>query len=351
VYAKLNIRRPAVLARLLRPLALLIALALSTAGAAAPAAAQGAPPAAQQIVIESPPPGTQVGSPMTITGNLARLPAGASLLYNVIASDGRVIGSGSFAVPGAPGQPALFMASLSFSEPLEGDSITLQLVDPDPAAGTSITLPLVTAPLPQRILIDTPPGGTIVGNPLVVTGRTVRFPAAGTLGYAIYNSGGVQVGGGVFPVGGSPQTGGSFAASLGFIYPELGGPLRIDLYDQDPFTFGFVATARLDVHTRALRQQVTIETPGPGAQVGSPVTITGRAARFPAGGVLQYRITAAGGAILGQGAFPVQAAPGDAARFVASLSFQPPPAPGLLRAEIFEVGQPGAAVELRWGAP
>jgi hypothetical protein len=199
-------------------------------------------------------------------------------------------------------------------------------------------------------MIDTPPGGTIVGNPVVVTGRTVRFPAAGTLGYAIYNGSGVQVGGGVFPLSGGPQTGGSFTASLGFLYPELGGPLRIDLYDQDPFTWAFAASARLELYTRALRQQVTIETPGPGTQVGSPMTLTGRAARFPAGGQLQYRVTS-GEAILGQGAFPVQAAAGDSARFAASLSFQPPAAPGPLRAEIFEVGQPGAAVELRWGAP
>jgi hypothetical protein len=340
-----------VLPRPFRPLALLVALALLLIVAAAPAAAQGTPPAHQQITFESPPPGAQVGSPLTITGSLARLPAGASLAYTIFAGDGRALGAGSFPVPGAPGQPALFIASLTFSEPLEGDSITLQLVDPDPAAGASASLQLVTAPLPQQIRIDTPPAGTIVGNPVVVTGRTVRFPAAGSLGYAIYNSGGVQVGGGVFPVSGSPQTGGSFAASLGFSYPELGGPLRIDLYDQDPFTFGFVATARLDAYTRALRQQVTIETPGPGTQIGSPVTITGRAARFPAGGLLQYRISA-GGAILGQGAFPAQGAPGDAARFNASLVFQPPAGAGPLRAEIFEAGQAGgAAIELRWGAP
>lgn len=338
-------------------LALLIALMLSLAGtAAAPAAAQGTPPVAdQRIVIESPPPGTQVGSPMVVTGNLARLPASASLLYSIFASDGSVLGVGSFPIPGAPGEPALFIASLTFNEPLEGDAITLQLTDQDPATGGSVavaTQPLVTAPLPQRIMIETPARGAIVGNPVVVTGRTVRFPAAGTLGYAIYNASGAQVGGGVFPVSGSPQSGGSFAASLNFVYPELGGPLRIDLYDQDPFTWAFVATSRLDAYTRALRQQVTIETPAPGTQVGSPVTLTGRAARFPAGGQLQYRITTSGGAILGQGAFPVQAAPGDAARFVASLAFQPPAGAGPLRAEIFEAGQPGAsAIELRWGAP
>jgi hypothetical protein len=340
-----------VLPRPSRPLALLVALALLLIAAAAPAAAQGTPPSNQQIAFESPPPGAQVGSPLTVSGSLARLPASASLSYTIFASDGTAIGAGSFPVPGNPGQPALFIASLTFSEPLEGGSIALQLVDPDPAAGASATLQLVTAPLPQQIRIDTPPAGTIVGNPVVVTGRTVRFPAAGTLGYAIYNSGGVQVGGGVFPVSGSPQTGGSFAASLGFVYPELGGPLRIDLYDQDPFSFGFVATARLDASTRALRQQVTIETPGPGTQIGSPVTLTGRAARFPAGGLLQYRIRA-GEAILGQGAFPVQGAPGDAARFNASLAFQPAAGSGPLLAEIFEAGQAGgAAIELRWGAP
>ncbi|NTU81814.1 MAG: hypothetical protein HGA45_20970, partial [Chloroflexales bacterium] len=288
--------------RLFRALALpIIALTLALAGAASlPAAAQGITPAAdQQITIESPAPGTQVGSPMVITGRTSRLPAGALLVYTVLASDGRIIGAGSFPIPGSPGQPAYFIASLSFDEPPDGDTISLQLVDQDPATGALLavaSLPLTVAPVPQRIVLETPPTDTLVGNPVVVTGRTTRFPASGVLGYAIYNSLGLQAGGGVFPVDGSPQTGGRYAASLDFVYPEQGGPLRIDLYDQDPLTGAFVATASLQVRTAALRQQVIIETPSFGTQVGSPMVITGRTALYPIGGALQYRISDGQGA-------------------------------------------------------
>lgn len=344
--------------RHLRPLALLWAALLVGVSllAALPAGAQGTPPS-QRITIETPGPGTQVGSPVVITGNVARLPAGARLLYSVLASDGRQLGGGSFAVPGDPGQPALFLASLSFAEPLDGDTITLQLIDQEPATGAVLataSLTLITAPIPQRITIESPGPGVLVGNPVVVTGRTARYPAAGVLGYAIYDRAGTQVGGGVFPVVGSPLEGGRFAATLGFLYPAAGGPLQIDLYDQDPLTGVFPASATLLVRTLPLSQQLSIATPAFGTQVGSPVVITGRAALYPAAGVLQYRITDAQGATLGAGSFVVQGAPGDGAEFVASLGFQPPAAPGLIRATVFEVDARGiisasASVDMRWG--
>lgn len=340
-------------------LGMLLAVALSiAAGAAIPAAAQGTPPAAAQtITIESPAAGTQVGSPMVVTGSLARLPASASLSYLVLAGDGRQIGGGSIPIPGSPGQPAFFIASLTFQEPLDGGAITLQLADVDPATGAvvaTVTLPLVTAPVPQQIIVETPPAGTQVGNPVVVTGRTVRFPPAGVLGYAIYDSGGAQVGGGVFPVAGGPLEGGRFTASLGFAYPPLGGRLRIDLYDQDPFSLEFLATTTLETAAAALVQQIVIDTPPFGTQVGSPVVLTGRATRFPTGGTLQYLIVDGQGAVLGSGSFPVEAAAAGSARFTASLSFRPPAAPGPVRAQVFEVGPDGRITaspyaEMRWG--
>lgn len=338
-------------------LGVLLILALA-AVAAIPAAAQSTPQAAAQtITIESPAAGTQVGSPVVITGSLARLPASASLSYIVLASDGRQLGGGSFPIPGSPGQQAFFIASLTFQEPLDGDSITLQLADIDPATGAivaTVTLPLVTAPVPQRIIVETPPSGTQVGNPVVLTGRTVRFPPSGVLGYAIYDSGGAQVGGGVFPVAGGPLEGGRFAASLGFAYPPLGGRLRIDLYDQDPFTLAFLATATLETATAALVQQITIDTPPFGTQVGSPVVLTGRATRYPASGALQYRIMDGQGVELGSGSFPVEAAAAGSARFTAALTFRPPAAPGPVRAQVFEVGADGRVTsspfaEMRWG--
>jgi hypothetical protein len=346
--------------RLFRTLALLIvALSLLLVGLGAPhAAAQGLGPGGEQrITIESPAPGTQVGSPVVVTGSVAHLPAGASLLYTVLASDGRALGTGSFPLPGNPGEPASFIASLTFVEPPEGDAISLQLADQDPATGSLLavaSLPLTVAPAPQRIVIETPDAGMLVGNPVVLTGRTVRFPAAGALGYAIYSSTGAQVGGGIFPVSGSRQEGGRFSASLGFFYPEQGGPLRIDLYDQDPLTGTFPATASLQARTVALRQQVIIETPALGTQVGSPVVITGRTARYPVGGSLQYRISDGRGVVLAVGRFAVAGNLSDSARFVASISFTPPVFSGPLRAEIFEVDERGmvttnGVIDLRWG--
>lgn len=308
------------------------------------------------VVITSPAPETVVGSPVVVEGSLGRLPADARLRYRVLASDGRLLGAGDFAVPGAPGRPALFRGALSFETSPEGDRVTVQVFDQDPATGQVFAQADVTlgvAPQPQRIVVDSPGAGVYVGTPLVVTGRTVRFPAGGVLGYAIYDGAGAQVGGGVFPVAGSLAVGGTFNATLGFSYPPLGGPLRLDLYDQDPATGQFRATASLSLRTVPLQQQIVIETPAPGTRVGVPAVITGRTARYPAGGVLQYRVIGPRGEQLGAGSFVVQGPAGEPARFNASLVFSPPAVAGPLRAEILEQDQFGnpvasAAVELAW---
>lgn len=310
----------------------------------------------QAIRITTPAPESVVGSPVTVEGELGRLPSGARLGYTILASDGRQIGQGSFAVPGEPGRPALFRAALPFEASPEGDRIQVQLVDQDQASGSVIAQASVTlgvAPKPQQILVDSPAADTYVGTPLVLTGRTVRFPPSGNLGYAIFDAVGAQLGGGVFPVAGSLAVGGSFSASLGFSYPPQGGPIRVDLYDQDPATGQFRATASLTLRTVPLQQQIVIETPAPGTQVGVPAVVTGRTARYPAGGTLQYRVTGQDGALLGTGSFAVQGPFGEPARFTASLNFNPPAFSGPLRVEVFEADQFGnvaaaAAVELRW---
>lgn len=313
----------------------------------------------QAIRISSPAPDTVVTSPLEITGELGRLPSEARLIYRILASDGRQLGQGNFPVPGNPGRPALYRAALPFEASPEGDRIQVQLFDQNQATGeiiaqTSVTLGV--APKPQQIIIDSPGANAYVGTPVVVTGRTVRYPASGALGYAIYNSAGAQIGGGAFPVSGSLAVGGSFSASLGFGYPAQGGPLRIDLYDQDPTTGAFRATASVTLRSVPLQQQIVIESPAPGTQVGVPVVLTGRTARYPSGGVLQYRIASSLGEQLGSGSFPVQGPVGEPARFNASLSFNPPAFSGPLRAEVFETDQFGnvtasAAIDLRWAAP
>lgn len=313
----------------------------------------------QAIRITSPGPEAVVGSPVLVEGSLGRLPSGARLSYRVVASDGRELGQGSFAVPGEAGRPALFRATLPFAASPEGDRIQVQLFDQDQASGEVIAQASVTlgvAPQPQRISVESPGPGAYVGTPVVVTGRTVRYPLSGTLGYAIFDGAGAQIGGGVFPVAGSLATGGSFSASLGFSYPAQGGPVRVDLYDQDPATGAFRATASLSLRTVPIQQQITIETPAPGTQVGVPAVLTGRTARYPSGGALQYRVVGGDGALLGAGSFPVQGPFGEPASFSAALSFSPPAFAGPLRAEVFERDQFGnvtalAAVELRWASP
>lgn len=313
----------------------------------------------QAIRITSPAPEAVVSSPVVVEGELGRLPSGARLVYSVTASDGRRLGGGELAVPGEPGRPALFRAALPFEASPEGDRIQVQLFDQDQTTGAVVAQAGVTlgvAPQPQRIIVDSPAPSAYVGTPVVLTGRTVRYPLSGTLGYAIYDGAGAQLGGGVFPVGGSLAVGGRFEAVLGFSYPPLGGPLRIDLYDQDPATGAFRATASLGLRTAPLQQQIVIETPASGTRVGVPAVLTGRTARYPAGGALQYRVIGSSGELLGAGSFPVQGPVGEPARFNASLNFSPPAFSGPLRAEVFEADQFGnpvalAAVELSWGAP
>lgn len=310
----------------------------------------------QAIRITSPAAESVVTSPVTVEGDLGRLPSDARLVYRILASDGRQVGQGTLAVPGEPGRPALFRAALPFEASPEGDRIQVQLFDQNQLTGEVIAQSSVTlgvAPQQQRIIVDSPGANAYVGTPVVVTGRTVRFPLSGTLGYAIYDGAGVQLGGGVFPVGGSLAVGGSFSVSLGFSYPAQGGPLRLDLYDQDPTTGAFRATASVNLRSVPLQQQIVIESPAPGTQVGVPAVLTGRTARYPAGGTLQYRVIGNDGATLGTGSFPVQGPVGEPARFSAALSFNPPTFSGPLRAEVFDVDQFGnitaiAAVELRW---
>jgi hypothetical protein len=303
--------------------------------------------APQAISFTSPPAGTQVGSPVTILGTVAAVPNDGQLRYRVRFSDGRELGSGTIDVPGVPGRPGVFTGSLSFSPPLDGGTISVEVFEQG-AGGNPIapaTLGLFVAPQPQVIAIDTPPQNAFVGTPVTLTGRTARPPFNNVLGYAIYDSAGRQVGGGIFPVT-SAGLGSAFTASLGFSYPAQGGPLRIDLYDQDPSTGAFRATASIGLRTVPAQQQILIDTPPAGTQVGSPVTLTGRTARYPTGGRLQWRILNAGGTVLGSGSFTVQGPVGEPARWAASLPFNAPLAGGDVRAEVFEVDQAGVMMAM-----
>src|SRR5262245_29868629 len=64
------------------------------------------------------------------------------------------------------------------------------------------TIPATAPALQQVITIETPAPGTIVGSPVVITGRTSLFPPAASLGYRVRDSAGNQIGVGGLPVQG-----------------------------------------------------------------------------------------------------------------------------------------------------
>lgn len=302
--------------------------------------------ARQTITIESPAPGTQVGSPVVITGRTTQFPFDGDLGYRIIGADNRQLGIGTLPVVGNPGEPTAFNASITFQLPASGGPITVEVFDQNAATGAvvaSSSLPLTVAPPPtevaQQITIDSPPPGTVVGSPVVVTGRTTQFPFQGTLGYRISDAGGQLLGSGVFPVSGTPGQPASFSPSLTFQLPAGGGNIQVEIFDQNALNGQVVASASVMLVVLPpppTAQQIIIETPPPGTTVGSPVVITGRTTQFPFEGNLNYRISSATGQQLGSGNFQVTGEAGGPARFNESFTFTEPADGGLVNVEIFE---------------
>src|SRR5207249_2409470 len=77
----------------------------------------------QAIQIDTPASGTQVGSPVVLTGRTNQYPKGGQLHYRVVDSGGREIGAGNFAIDGAPSQRGSFNAAVIFTEPANGGNI------------------------------------------------------------------------------------------------------------------------------------------------------------------------------------------------------------------------------------
>lgn len=309
-----------------------------------PTALPPPPPAAQQqILIDSPPPGTEVGSPVVITGRTVLMPAGNALSYAMRDAAGAVLGSGAFPVTAVAGGSGSFNASLTFNLPPNGGPINLVVFEPG-AAGqperATATLALQVAP-PQAILIDSPPPGTTVGSPVVITGRTARYPFQGNLGYRFLDASGRQLGIGTFPVQGAPGGPTSFSASLNFSLPPNGGRVTLEIGDQNAATGQVVATARLDLNVAIPQQAIVIESPPPGTIVGSPMTVAGRVVRLPANGALTYRVRDARGTQIGQGQFGVVGSQDGGARFNAQVFFTPPAGGGPIVLELLELDAGG----------
>lgn len=317
-----------------------------------PTSVPTAGPQGQLLTIISPAPQTQVGSPMTITGNAARFPAQGNLDYRVVNANNQQLGAGSFAVSGAAGQTASFVAQLTFALPSSGGPIRLDLYDRGSSSGqvaasTSLNLnvagPAPTAG-PQTITITSPAPQTQVGSPVTITGTTTRFPAQGSLQYRFLDGAGNQLGAGTLPVSGSTGQPATFSASLVFNLPPGGGPVRFEVSDAANNASSALDLAVAPPATVVPQQQITISSPVPGTQVGSPLTVTGSAANFPGDGNLDYRVVDAANRQIGGGAFPVSGGPGQATTFIGVLTFTPPRNGGSVYVEISDRAAGGAVL-------
>ncbi|NJN14963.1 MAG: hypothetical protein HC822_00930 [Oscillochloris sp.] len=213
-----------------------------------------------QIVIETPPPGTQVGSPVVITGRTTFDPFEGNLTYRVLDAAGAEIGSGAFTANTEADPGATFNASLNFNEPPQAGPIRLEVVAPNAAGGapiaqTSIDLtvagsgglqpitPTPDVPAPQQIVIASPPPGTQVGSPLVITGRTARLPFERNLGYRVLTQSGEELGVGGITV----NDDGSFVAEITFNPPAGATPLLIELTDRDAASGAILAATTIQL--------------------------------------------------------------------------------------------------------
>ncbi|MDQ2995764.1 MAG: Gmad2 immunoglobulin-like domain-containing protein [Chloroflexota bacterium] len=283
----------------------------------------------QSVTIDLPPAGTQVGSPMTLNGRVARLPDQGLLSYEVMDSRQQQIGANTFPVFGDPGRPTTYAGSLEFVLPFDGDTITARIYDQ--STGSGATVSLYVAPVPQSITIDTPPMGALVGSPMTVTGRTVRFPANGTLNYSVlYN--GLLRGSGTFAVGGNDTRGSQFNTQVMFSLPYDGGLIQLTI--SDPTASPAPAETTITLNVRPQHQGIVIDNPPNGTLVGSPLTITGHTNWFPTNGQLPYRVLDANKTQIGSGIIPVRGASGTSGDFNAQVTFNEPPNGGAIQIEL-----------------
>lgn len=324
-----------------------------TATPAVVTATPGAPTAvvptqvSQGIVFDSPPAGTVVGSPVTITGRTTIFPATGQLLFRVRDQANNQIGGGSFPVVGNGGGSS-FNTSISFNPPASGGPIFVDVLDGGTA---SATLQLFVAP-PQQITITSPAPNQFVGSPMVITGQLARLPFDSSLAYQITSYQGAVLGSGVFPVSGQDGRPTTFNASLTFDVPLDGGPIRVTLTDQRASDGLIAATASIGLQVAAQAQQIFIDTPPEGTQVGSPVVLTGRTVRYPQGGILTYFVYA-NGSVAGTGTFPVTGAPNTGTSFSASLTFVTTPSTfsGPIRVELRDQALASTSINLQVGPP
>ncbi|MFN8473808.1 MAG: Gmad2 immunoglobulin-like domain-containing protein [Anaerolineae bacterium] len=306
----------------------------STVAVVAPGATP--PPAPQQIIITSPPSGTTVGSPVTITGTTARMPVSGGLTFTITNSQGATISQGGFPVSPS-GSGGSFVASISFPIPPQGGVIRVTLTDRNPSTGaidasTSIdlvtqgTVPTATPPPPpptgptptppqepQQIVIESPQPGASVTSPMTLSGYSVVFPINGTLNYTLATQQGVALASGTFDV----QTTGQRVQFVPFTFNTQitfsaapGTPLILTVFDQNPDTGAIPMSVGVNLVVAGGASGsvvgLTIDSPAPNANVTLPGTVFGRTDLYPNGGNLNYRVLDGAGKQLIDGTIPVQ---------------------------------------------
>jgi hypothetical protein len=236
-----------------------------------------------------------------------------------------------------------------------------------PQPTTAQPSPTNAPPALQQIFIDTPPPGTLVGSPVVITGRTVQYPFGGQLAYRFRDGQGSQLGSGAIRVAGQPGSSGSFNAQLYFDVRPGFSQIFLDIFENGP-TNQVVASATIALQVSSappatavppvatvappdstLPAPIVIDTPAPGTEVGSPVVVTGRTNLFPSGGVLYWDMYDTRRQTLGRGDFRIFGVPGGISSFNVSLEFRPP-ATGPITLIIYRVdpatGQPAEQATL-----
>jgi Immunoglobulin-like domain of bacterial spore germination len=150
------------------PTAITSTVLQATSLPAPPSATPTATPLAQLIMIETPAPGTLVGSPVVITGRTSAYPAQGQLHYRIVIADQRntTLASGTFTVTGALHHPATFNVSLTFAAPAGPSRITVELFDQDASTQAVVASASVTLPINLPSIQAAPPSS--------------GFPATGT---------------------------------------------------------------------------------------------------------------------------------------------------------------------------